>query len=278
MIEERNFHLHLVSDSTCETVSSVARAAMAQFEAVDAEEHMWTLVRTERHMEKVIAGLQENPGLVLFTLVNEKLQRMLKQACRRLDVPCVPVISRVVEAMAQFLQLEIHAEPGKQYAMTDEYFSRVEAINFALNHDDGQGHWNLEEADVVIVGVSRTSKSPTCIYLAYRGIRAANVPFVHGCPLPEELERLRRPLVVGLTISPERLLQIRRSRLQALNEEQHSDYADREHIVEEINESLKYYRTHHWPVIDVTRRSVEETSATILQYYQQRQAEGEQRA
>jgi len=263
----RNFHLHLVSDSTGETVSSVSRAALAQFEEVEPEEHVWSLVRTKGQMEKVIAGIGAHPGVVMYTLVDPQLRDMLKLECVRRSLPCISILASVVSELSTYFGQEAHAQPGRQHALDEEYFSRVDAINFALAHDDGQAHWELEQADIVLVGVSRTSKSPTCIYLAYKGHKTANVPFVLDCPLPPGLETLTQPLVVGLTISPDRLLQIRKTRLQSLQQDMDSNYVDMEHMQREITESRKLFTRHRWPIIDVTRRSVEETAANIIQLY-----------
>lgn len=264
----KEFHIHLVSDSTGETVGSVARAAIAQFDNVDAEEHNWTLVRTKTQMKKVLEGIEKQPGMVLFTIVDRELREMLTKHCQKMALPAIPVITPVIREISNYLGEKTHAKVGKQHEMDEEYFSRVEAINYALNHDDGQGHWELDDADIILVGPSRTSKSPTCVYLAYRGYKAANVPYVKDCPLPETLFELRRPLVVGLTISPDQLQQIRKTRLQSLKEEKDTNYVDSEYIQQEIDVSRKLFRSHGWPIIDVSRRSVEETSATILQYYE----------
>jgi hypothetical protein len=265
------FHLHLVSDSTGETVSSVSRACLAQFENIEQEEHIWSLVRTKTQMEKVIAGITAYPGVVMYTLADDELKEMLIKECLKLKVPCIAVIASTVKELASYLGMESKAQPGKQHMLNEDYFSRVEAINFALAHDDGQATWELEEADIVLVGVSRTSKSPTCVYLAYRGFKSANIPFVGGCPLPPNLETLTRPLIVGLTIGTERLIQIRKTRLQSLKQEEDTNYVDLEQVQDEISESRRLFSKHKWPVIDVTRRSVEETAATIIQLHQERQ-------
>lgn len=267
----KKFNLHLVSDSTGETVSSVARAALAQFDNVEPEEFMWTLVRTKPQMERVIESIKQSPGAVMYTLVDNALRDMLKMECAKRGMPCIAVLSSVVAEMSSYLGLETHASPGRQHEMNEEYFSRVDAISYALAHDDGQAHWELEEADIVLVGVSRTSKSPTCIYLAYKGLKTANIPFVLNCPLPPSLEEIKKPLVVGLTISPDRLQQIRKTRLQSLKQEQDTNYVDMERLQEEISESRKLFAKHKWPVIDVTKRSVEETAATILQHLKKHQ-------
>ncbi|NBO19770.1 MAG: kinase/pyrophosphorylase [Proteobacteria bacterium] len=268
---KKQFNLHLVSDSTGETVGSVARAALAQFDEVDAEEFSWTLVRSKAQMERIIESIHENPGPVLYTLVDNNLRDMLKMECARRGLPCIAVLTTIVSELSAYLGVESHAAIGKQHELNEEYFSRVDAINYTLAHDDGQAHWELEEADIVIVGVSRTSKSPTCVYLAYKGYKTANVPLVLGCPLPPSLETLKKPLVVGLTISPERLQQIRKTRLQSLNQEADTNYVDMENMQQEIGESRRLYNKHRWPVIDVTKRSVEETAATILQLLKKHQ-------
>lgn len=264
----RQFHLHLVSDSTGETVSSVARAALAQFEDVEPEEHTWTLVRTKTQMEKVLHGIHENPGVVMYTMVDRELRDMLIQTCLKLKQPCVPILASAVAELSSYLGVQTSAQPGKQHELNEDYFTRVEAINFALAHDDGQAHWELENADIVLVGPSRTSKSPTCVYLAYRGLKTANIPYVMNCPLPPILEDLKKPLIVGLTISPDRLQQIRRTRLQSLKQDEETNYVDSENIQQEIDDSRKLFLKNRWPIIDVTKRSVEETAATIVQYYQ----------
>lgn len=268
----KKFHLHLVSDSTGETVSSVARASLAQFDTISAEEHIWSLVRTRGQLEKVIAALDTHPGVVMFTLVDAQMREQLRQETARRGLPCIPVLGHVVRELSSYLGEEATGAPGQQYELSEDYFTRIDAINYALEHDDGQAAWELEQADVVIVGPSRTSKSPTCVYLAYRGFKAANVPYVPGCPLPENLTSLRRPLVVGLTISSDRLIDIRSSRLAAMQQDTNTDYVKEEAVRDEIDNSKKMFRAQGWPVIDVTRRSVEETAALIIQY-RQRQVE-----
>lgn len=268
----KKFHLHLVSDSTGETVASVARASLAQFDEVIAEEHVWSLVRTQGQLEKMIASLDSSPGVVMFTLVDASMREQLRQACGKRGLPCIPILAHVVREMATYLDQEATGHTGAQYELGEDYFARIDAINYALEHDDGQATWELENADIVIVGPSRTSKSPTCVYLAYRGLKAANVPFVPNCPLPDNLTKLKQPLVVGLTISGERLIDIRTTRLAAMNQDTKTDYIDEECVREEIDSSKKLFRAQGWPVIDVTRRSVEET-ATLMIQYRQRQLE-----
>ncbi len=264
-------HLHLVSDSTGETAELVARACMAQFKNLEPTEHLWNMVRKAKEVEDVLAGIEANPGFVLFTLVNEDVRQILEEGCRRLQVPHISILDPVVSALRGFLGAEVDPRPGRQHSMDDEYFSRIEAMQFALSHDDGQSAWNLNQADVVILGVSRTSKTPTCIYLANRGIKAANVPIIPGCPLPSEVESLDRPLVVGLTKETNRLIQIRRNRLRLLNEDEHTDYVDPETVAEEVKMARRLFTNHGWEIIDVTRRSIEETAATIMSLHSRRQ-------
>lgn len=265
----KHFHLHLISDSTGETVSSVARAAIAHFEGIEPQEHTWSLIRTPAQLDKVLAAVDQTPGIVMYTLINPSFGNKIKQFCHQRGLPCIPVLSRVVMEMRAYLGVDTINEPGRQHVLDEDYFSRVEAIDYTLAHDDGQAAWDLEEADIVIVGVSRTSKSPTCIYLANRGYKTANIPFVTDIPLPENLFSLRRPLVVGLTIGTERLREIRQSRLKSLQQEGGvTNYVDEEKIMAEITASRRLFQKHRWPCIDVTRRSVEETAATILTLHQ----------
>lgn len=268
---QKQFHLHLVSDATGETINSVARACVSQFDHVEPVEHFWNLVRTARQLDMVIEGIRDNPGLVMFTLVDEGLRRRLQEVCRDLQVPCIPVLDPLINALAAYLGLESQRQPGRQHILDAEYFGRMDAMDFALAHDDGQAAWELHEADVILVGVSRTSKTPTCIYLANRGIKTANVPFVPGVPLPPELEQLTRPLIVGLTKDPDRLIQIRRNRLRLLNQADDTDYVDPEVVRAEVSEARRLYSRRGWPVIDVTRRSIEETAAEIMMLLARRQ-------
>ena len=267
----KKFHLHLVSDSTGETVNSVSRSVMAQFEGVEEEEHLWSLVRTRGQMERVLEGIQENPGVVIYTVVSEELQEILLEGCRKIGVPCISVLSRILREMSSYLGIKESDKPGRKYELDEDYFTRIEAINFALAHDDGQQTHELKEADIILVGPSRTSKTPTCVYLSYRGLYAANVPFVKGCPLPESLFKLNGPLVVGLVISPERLVVIRKSRMQSINEERETSYVDIDKIKEEVQEAKKLFAQQKWPHIDVTRRSIEETVAIIMNLYREHQ-------
>jgi hypothetical protein len=269
-------HLHLVSDATGETINTVARACLVQFEGVKTIEHVWSLVRTRGQMDKALDGIAEYPGPVLFTLVNETQRGILVEGCRQLDVPCIPVLDPIIHRLASCFGVGISGLPGLQHALDAEYFHRMDAMNYALAHDDGQLQNDLDRADVVLVGVSRTSKTPTCIYLANRGIKAANVPIVPGCPLPDRLLQTHKALVIGLTTDPARLVQVRRNRMRMIAEGQDkTDYLDLDAVREEVSLARKYCRQHNWPIIDVTRRSIEETAATVMTLYAKHRGAGE---
>ena len=266
----KRFHIHLISDATGETVNGLARAAIAQFADVEAVEHFWSLVRNERQVDQVLAGIEANTGAVLYTLVDETLRTRLADGCRELQVPAIALLEPVVAMLSNYLGIEARNKPGGQHALDAEYFSRIDAIHFVLNHDDGQMLHDLNSADVVLVGVSRTSKTPTCFYLANRGIKAANVPMVPGAPSPPELETLTTPLVIGLTVNTDRLAEVRRNRPRILNPVEETDYVDHEQANNEVLAARRLFSKHDWPVIDVTRRSIEEIAAEILQHLTQR--------
>jgi len=268
--QQQRFHLHLVSDATGETLSSVARACLVQFERVQPIEHMWWLVRSQGQVARVVAGIEAEPGVVLATLMDGAVRSLLEEACRQLRVPFIPVLDPVMAALSGYLNVEFGAQPGRQHVLDADYFARIDAMHYTLAHDDGQLLTGLEDADVVLTGVSRTSKTPTCMYLANRGIKAANVPLIPGMAAPPELMSLKGPLIVGLTKEPKSLADIRRSRLKFLQQDDETDYADEERVKTEVAEARRLFARQGWPVIDVTRRSIEEASATILQMLKQR--------
>ncbi len=261
------FNLHLVSDATGETLQMVARAAITQFEEAAPIEHVWSMIRTAKQLESAIQAIQENPGLVLYTMVSRELRLSLEGACRRLDIPCVDILVPAIDALRQFLHAESRDQPGRQHVLDDEYFERIEAMNFTLAHDDGQALHDLKSADVVLVGVSRTSKTPTSMYLANRAVKIANVPIVPGQAIPEELEALKGPLVVALTTGVKRLVQIRRNRMKQMKDDRESDYVDEDAVKSEVAAARRFFNRQRWPIIDVTGRSIEETAATILKLY-----------
>ena len=258
------FHVHLVSDSTGETLNAMAKAVVARFEAVLPIEHIYALVRSQRQLDRVLKEIDGAPGVVLHTIVDRELRTGLEQGCRELEAPCIAALDPLVSSLARYLGASLTTRVGAQHALDADYFQRIDALDYAMAHDDGQQTPDLETADVVLVGVSRTSKTPTCIYLAQRGIRAANVPMVPGAALPEKLFHLRRPLIVGLTVSPDRLVSIRRNRLLNLHEQRESTYVESDAVREEIIRARRLFERERWPVIDVTRRSIEETAAAVV--------------
>jgi [pyruvate, water dikinase]-phosphate phosphotransferase / [pyruvate, water dikinase] kinase len=273
MISSPILHLHLVSDATGETNHQIARACLVQFDGVRAKEHVWSLVRTRSYLEKVITGLEAHPGPVLFTLVEPELRRRLEEACRRLEVPCISVLDPILSALGSHLGVQSHGRPGRQHEMDAAYFRRIEAMDFTLAHDDGQLVHDLEEADIVVVGVSRTSKTPTSLYLANRGYKTANVPIVPGIDLPDELFHLKNPLVIAFTTDPTRLIQVRRNRVLMLKQREETDYVALERVRKEVSDARRLFERQKWPVIDVTRRSIEETAAAVLQHLEKDDAD-----
>jgi regulator of PEP synthase PpsR (kinase-PPPase family) len=263
-------HLHLLSDSTGETLELIAKACLVQFDHVEAIQHLWPMVRSEGHLDRVLDDIERRPGLVLYTLVNSNIRRELEQKTRRRGIHAVSVLDPVVHALSALLGQEAKGRPGRQHALDAAYFARVDAIQFTIAHDDGIGSENWEEADILLAGVSRTSKTPTAIYLANRGYKVANIPLVPESPPPPVLFALRHPLVVGLTTNPDRLIQIRRNRLLSLNQAPETDYVDREAVDAELAFARRMFADNGWPVIDVTRRSIEETAFAIVKLCNER--------
>ena len=274
MTTRDTFNLHLVSDSSGETVTNVARACLVQYDSVQVTEHFWWLVRTPGQMKRVIEGIKTAPGLVVFTLLDGKIRSLLEQACRELKIPHVSAIDPVMQAFSHFFERRASGKIGKQHVLDEGYFHRIDAMHFTVAHDDGQSIDTMLEADIILVGVSRTSKTPTCMYLANRGFKIGNIPLVPGIPLPEKVTTAVRPLFVGLTREPKSLSDIRHSRLRIMNDDHAAGYADLDQVREEIAESRRIFAKYSWPVIDVTRRSIEETAATIIQLYNQRHTAG----
>lgn len=268
----QRFHLHLLSDSTGETLENIAKAALAQFDGTeDVVKHFWPMVRSESHLERILTDVAANPGLVLFTLVNRDTRRKLETRCRALGLPAVAALDAVSDAMSNMLGQEAKARPGRQHVMDAAYFARVEAIQFTIAHDDGINAQNWEEADIVLAGVSRTSKTPTSIYLANRGYKTANIPIVPESPPPPNLFVLKHPMVIGLVTSVERLVQVRRNRLLSLNQSPDTDYVDEEKVRAEVAHARRMFADNGWPVLDVTRRSIEESAAAIINLFNERE-------
>lgn len=268
--ESRFFHLHLISDATGETLNAVARAASAQYADHRPVEHIYALVRTGKQLQRVLQDIERQPGVVLFTIIDQEIRRLLEAKCQELSIPCISILDPVIASLGHYLNARHRPQVGRQHLMNEEYFKRIDALNFTMAHDDGQHPEDLDLSDIVLVGISRTSKTPTSIYLANRGIMVANIPLVPGQPYPPELDEVTRPLVVGLVATAERIAQIRKHRLLGLSENRDTAYVDQQEIATELSHMRKLCSRKNWPLIDVTRRSIEETSAAILNLQSER--------
>ena len=257
--------LHLVSDSTGETLKAVSAAAAAQFSELEYQQKTYPMVRTVTQLERVFKNIKEENGVVFCTLVEEEVREKLEQFCKKENILYLPVMENIVSVLEEYTGFEAINKPGGQHILNDDYFKRIEAINYTLEHDDGQGQLNLENADVIVVGVSRTSKTPTCIYLANQGIKAANYPLVPHVGISEELENVKNTQVVALITSAHTLVEIRRKRSIELGlNNTDNDYIDIHKVEEEITTAKRIFANKGWPVIDITRRSVEETASAIM--------------
>jgi [pyruvate, water dikinase]-phosphate phosphotransferase / [pyruvate, water dikinase] kinase len=269
------FHLHLISDSTGETLTTLGKAAAVQYATVRPIEHVHPMIRNARQLERVCQEIASAPGIVLYTIVNLELRNSLERRCREIKVPCLYVLDPVMKVFESYLGTPNTPIVAGQHVLDADYFKRIDALNFAMAHDDGQLPRDLNTADIIIVGISRTSKTPTSIYLAQRGFKTANVPLVPAIPIPEALTEPHNAFVVGLVASAERISEIRRNRVRFLGDRNLDDYVDRDGIAQEIAHSRRLCGKHNWPVIDVSRRSIEETAATILRLYHDRDTRSE---
>ncbi|MGB6117387.1 MAG: pyruvate, water dikinase regulatory protein, partial [Mesorhizobium sp.] len=259
------FHLHLVSDATGETLLSAGRAASAQYKDTRAIEHIYPLIRTQKQLDKVFEEIDAEPGIVLYTVVDQDLAKLIDTRCAEMGLPCVSVLEPVLTVFQSYLGAPAGRRVGAQYALDADYFRRIDALNFTMEHDDGQLPADIEEADVVLIGISRTSKTPTSIYLANRGIKTANIPIVLGVPIPESLLYAKRPLIVGLVATAERISHVRQNRILGQTPGYDSQtYVDRSMISDELAYARQLCSRHNWPMIDVSRRSIEETAAAIV--------------
>ncbi len=272
-MNNKKINLHLISDSTGETIGSIARAVLSQFENVETNDFVWSLTRTKTQLDKALEAINQYPGIVLYTIMQEELVEELRKKCHQLQLPCIPVLSPIIAEFSKYLNMNITQAVGRQHLLDQQYFSRVGAISYTITHDDGPASFDYYEADIIIIGVSRTSKSPTSIYLSLKGYKVANIPFVSIETIPEIIYELKKPLIVGLVINPEKLVNIRQTRLNSIGENSICDYTDIEKIQREINESKKLFAKLQCHIIDVTKKSVEETSAKIVQLLQDKKLE-----
>ena len=264
------FHVHLVSDSTGETLVGMMKASTAQFRNATALEHLHALVRSEAQMEKTLVDIAAKPGVVLYTLVNADRRRTLEAHCAKLNIPAISILDPTLAMLGRYLGAAMISEVGAQRTLDAEYYGRIQALDFAMAHDDGQNVIGLRDAEIILLGISRTSKTPTCIYLANRGYKAGNIPLVPGAPLPVVLDSYEKPLIIGLVAAPDRIVQIREQRLLGLNQHEQTDYIDVDRVRDEMREAKRMFVKKGYKVIDVTRRSIEETSAQIINLYMAR--------
>jgi regulator of PEP synthase PpsR (kinase-PPPase family) len=264
------FHLHLVSDATGETLTTIAKAAAVQYGQVRAIEHVYPLIRSHRQLDRVLQEIDSAPGIVLYTLVNSELGDRLEEHCKEQKVPCLPVLQPIMNVFESYLGAPQTPIVAGQHVLDADYFRRIDALNFTMNHDDGKLPDNLDDADIIVMGISRTSKTPTSIYLAQRGLKTTNMPIVRSIPLPDVLLQPTKAFIVCLVASPERIAEIRRNRVRFLGDRDLGEYVDKNEIAQEVLHSRRLCAKYGWPIIDVTRRSVEETAATILRYYNDR--------
>lgn len=272
------FHLHLVSDSTGETLTTIAKAASVQYPQIKAIEHVYPLVRTQRQLDRVLQEVESAPGIVLYTVVNNDLVVELERKCRELQVPALHVLEPIMKVFESYLGAPQTPIVAGQHILDADYFKRIDALNFTMTHDDGRLPDDLSHADIIILGISRTSKTPTSIYLAQRGFKTTNLPIVPGVPLPPALTDPHSAFVVGLVASPDRIAEIRRNRVRFLTTGNLDNYVDREQIAQEVTHSRRLCNRNGWPVIDVTRRSIEETAATVIKLYHDREARNSEAA
>ena len=265
------FHLHLISDATGETLTTMAKAAAVQYSQVRPIEHVHPLVRTQKQLDRVLKEVEQSPGIVLYTIVKSELIEAIERRCRELKVPSLHVLQPIMRVFESYLGAPQTPVVAGQHMVDADYFRRIEALNFAMAHDDGQLPQDLNTADIILLGISRTSKTPTSIYLAQRGYKTANLPLVPGIDLPPALTEPHSAFVVGLVASPERIAEIRRNRVRLLADRDLDDYVDRAQITNELTYSRRLCARYGWPVIDVTRRSIEETAATIVRLLHDRQ-------
>jgi [pyruvate, water dikinase]-phosphate phosphotransferase / [pyruvate, water dikinase] kinase len=259
------FHLHLISDATGETLLAAGRAASAQYKDARAIEHIYPLIRTEKQLMKVFDDIDQEPGIILYTVVDQKLAHLIDERSAAMGLPCVSVLEPVLAVFQSYLGTPAGRRVGAQHVLDAEYFRRIDALNFTMEHDDGQLPADMNDADIILIGISRTSKTPTSIYLANRGIKTANIPIVLGVPMPESLATAKKPLIVGLIASAERISHVRQNRLLGTSSGYDSQgYTDRANIAEELAYARQICARHGWPMIDVSRRSIEETAAAIV--------------
>ena len=264
------YQIYLISDSTGETLDRIFLALKAQFKNIEYKVHSYSFTRTENQVLKILEDAKKDKNsVILYTIVDNNLAKYLANVSDEKKIPCFGVLGNLILNFSKILNQKASHEPSGQHALNDEYYERIEAIQFTMNHDDGKSTKDIEKSDIVLVGVSRTSKTPTSIYLANRGFKTSNIPLVNENSLPKKLkDNPQLSCVIGLTTEPERLVEIRKNRMNSLKETENKNYTDIENITKEIVDAKKTFQKYRWPVIDVTRKSVEEAAASIIKIHE----------
>ncbi len=264
------YQIYLISDSTGETLDRIFLALKAQFKNIQYKVHSYSFTRTENQILKILEEAKKNEhSVILYTIVDNNLAKYLANASHEKKIPCFGVLGNLILNFSKILNQKASHEPSGQYALNDEYYERIEAIQFTMNHDDGKSTKDIEKSDIILVGVSRTSKTPTSIYLANRGFKTSNIPLINKNSLPKKLkENPQITCIIGLTTEPERLVEIRKNRMNSLKETENKSYTNIENITKEIMDAKKTFQKYRWPVIDVTRKSVEEAAASIIKIHE----------
>ena len=264
------YQIYLISDSTGETLERIFLALKAQFKNIEYKIHSYSFTRTENQILKILEDAQiNNNSIILYTIVDNNLAKYLANTSSDKNIPCFGVLGNLILNFSKILNQKASHEPSGQHILNEEYYDRIEAIQFTMNHDDGNLLNDIDKSDIVLVGVSRTSKTPTSIYLANKGFRTSNIPLVNENSLPEKLKKDPHfTCVVGLSTEPERLADLRKNRMNSLKEKENTVYTNLENIKDEVIKAKKTFQKYKWPVIDVTRKSVEETAASIIKIHE----------
>ncbi|MDC0896286.1 kinase/pyrophosphorylase [Candidatus Pelagibacter sp.] len=264
------YQIYLISDSTGETLDRIFLALKAQFKNIEYKVHSYSFTRTENQILKILEDAKKNENsVILYTIVDNNLAKNLANVSNEKKIPCFGVLGNLILNFSKILNQKASHEPSGQHALNEEYYDRIEAIQFTMNHDDGNLTNDIEKSDIVLVGVSRTSKTPTSIYLANKGLKTSNIPLVNENSLPKKLrENPQITCVIGLNTEPERLVDLRKNRMNSLKETENTKYTNIENIKKEILNAKKTFQKYRWPSIDVTRKSVEETAASIIKIHE----------
>ena len=263
------YQIYLISDSTGETLDRIFLALKAQFNNFDSQTYQYAFTRTENQILKIIDICKNKKNsIILYTIVDNKLANFLLKKSKKKNIPCFGVLEDLILSFSKLLNQEASHVPSGQHELNDEYYERIEAIQFTMNHDDGNLVKDISKSDIILLGVSRTSKTPTAIYLANRGLKTSNIPLINKNSIPELLKSNPKiSCIVGLTTDPKRLIDLRKNRMGLLKEEESTSYTNIEKITQEVEEAKKIFKKYNWPVIDVTRKSVEETAASVIKIY-----------